>query len=325
MGKLINLPENIIEETIKGIVVSTPNVKKLENFNVIVRREMSDGKVGIVSGGGSGHEPAHAGFVGKGMIDAAVLGPIFSSPTPDQILSAIKAANTGNGVLLIIKNYTGDIINSEMAIEFAEMEGIKCGKVIVNDDVAVEDSTHTAGRRGIAGTILVQKILGGMAEDGKTLEELVEYGQNLVKRVKSLGMSASSCFNPQSGKKMFEMPDDEMEIGMGIHGEPGIAREKIKPVKEIVAEMLDRILKECDNNGKYKVLINGLSSTPLMELFIIANDVAENLKNQNYDIIDIKVGNFITSLNMDGFSITLLRMENDDQMYLEKNTEASRW
>lgn len=325
MAKFINNKEDIIEEMIKGIVYTNPKLKYLEDERVIIRKQLDPTKVALISGGGSGHEPAHAGFVGRGMLDAAVVGDIFTSPTPDKVLAAIKAADTGNGVLLIIKNYTGDVMNFEMAMELAEMSGIKCAKIIVNDDVAVEDSTYTAGRRGIAGTILIHKILGAMAQDGASLEQLTEYGQDLVARVKSMGISASSCRNPQATENMFEMNDDEMEMGMGIHGEPGIKREKLLPVNEIVTHLLNQITSECSNQEKYLVLINGLNSTPLMELYIICNDVRNYLQNHNYDYVDIKVGNFMTSLNMDGFSITLCAVTEDDINYYNRQVEVLGW
>lgn len=325
MAKLINKKDDVIKEMIQGIVYANKNLMQLGDHQVVVRKNLEQGKVALISGGGSGHEPAHAGFVGRGMLDGAVIGEIFTSPTPDKVLAAIQAADTGSGVLLIIKNYTGDVLNFEMAMELAEMEGIKCAKVIVNDDVAVENSTYTAGRRGIAGTIFVHKILGAMAQDGATLEQLAEYGTELVGRIKSMGISASSCRNPQALGNMFEMADDEIEIGMGIHGEPGIKREKLLPVNQIVDQVLNNITAECPKDSKYLILINGLNSTPLMELFIVCNDVCNYLNKHNYEYIDIKVGNYMTSLNMDGFSITLVAATDSDLKYYMEETEALGW
>lgn len=327
MISLINKKEDIIDELISGIVKSHPTkLRKLEGFNVILKKNLTEGKVGLISGGGSGHEPAHAGFVGDGMLDAAVIGSVFSAPTPDQILAAIKSVDMGSGVLIVIKNYSGDIMNFEMAMELAEFEDIKCQSVIVNDDVAVEDSTYTSGRRGVCGTLYVHKILGQLAKEGLTLEEIKKYGDNLVKRTLSMGMSVSSCVNPTVGKYMFEMEEDEMEIGMGIHGEPGIYRTKFTSSKEVVAVLLDKIIGEIDQiNDEVLVLINGLNSTTNLELYVIANDVISNLNSRNIKISDVKVGDFMTSLNMAGFSITILNATKRDIELYNQKVEVLSW
>ena len=268
-------------------------------------------KVAIVSGGGSGHEPAHGGFVGRGMLDAAVAGTVFTSPTPDQIFEAIKAVNGGKGVLLVIKNYTGDVLNFNMAAEMAEAEGIKTEKVVVNDDVAVENSTFTSGRRGIAGTLLVHKIAGAKAEAGGTLEEVKAVAEKVIANVRSMGMAISPCTVPEAGKPSFTLKDDEIEIGIGIHGEPGTMREKIRPANEIVDQLLGRIFDDMSlkQGDEVAMLVNGLGSTPLMELFVANRRAAEVLASKGINVAKTTVGNFMTSLEMGGFSISLLKLD----------------
>ncbi|WP_411681011.1 dihydroxyacetone kinase subunit DhaK [Clostridium thailandense] len=313
MKKLINNVENVLDEALAGICAAHPqHVKKLENVNVLVRTDGPvKGKVALVSGGGSGHEPLDGGYVGKGMLDAAVAGAIFTSPTPDQIYEAIKAADSGNGVLIIILNYTGDIMNFEMAKDMAEMEGIKVDTVIVNDDVAVENSTYTAGRRGIAGTIFINKIAGAAAESRRSIEEVKAVTQKAIDNVRSMGMALSSCIVPASGKPIFEIGEDEMEIGMGVHGEPGIRREKIKSADEIVDELMSKILDDMKlaSGDEVAVLVNGLSSTPLIELYIINNRVSQILKEKGVKTHKTFVGEYMTSLEMAGFSISLLKLD----------------
>src|SRR5690625_2557218 len=254
----------------EGMVAAYPNqIRRLSDTTVLVRNDVPiDKKVGIVSGGGSGHEPAHAGYIGKGMLDAAVVGEVFTSPTPDQILAAIKAVNSGAGILLIIKNYTGDVLNFEMAAELAEAEGIQVEKVIVDDDVAVEDSSFTTGRRGSAGTGFVHKIAGAKAEESGTLEEIKAVADKTVAHVHSKGMAISPCTIPAAGKPSFQLGEDEMEIGMGIHGEPGIAREPIGTAKEITTILLDKILRETQykKSDEVVVMVNGRSEEHTSEL-----------------------------------------------------------
>jgi phosphoenolpyruvate---glycerone phosphotransferase subunit DhaK len=316
MKKLINDPNQVVEDMLAGMVAAHSNrMKRLPNTNVIVRKEAPiQGKVGLVSGGGSGHEPSHAGYVGKGMLDGAVCGEVFTSPTPDQIFEAIQAVDSGNGVLLIIKNYTGDIMNFEMAAEMAEAEGINVAKVVVNDDVAVEDSTYTTGRRGIAGTVFVHKIAGALAEKGATLKEVEAVAKKVVENVRSMGMALTPCTVPAAGKPGFELGENEIEIGMGIHGEPGIEKTQIQPADEIAQILLEKILDDLklEENDKVAVMINGLGATPLMELYIMNKKVSEVLKDKNIYIHETFVGEFMTSLEMAGCSISLLKL--DDQL-----------
>ena len=319
MKKIINKVENILHEMLEGISKAHPYIlEKVENYNIIKRKDIKN-KVNLISGGGSGHEPAHAGYVGYGMLDAAVAGEIFSAPTPDQILEAIKIVKSDMGVLLIIKNYTGDILNFEMAAEMAEMEGIKIEKVIVNDDIAMEDSTYTIGRRGVAGTIFIHKITGAVAEEGLSLNEVKRIAEKAIKNTKTLGMSLGPCIVPASGRASFELEEDEVEMGLGIHGEPGTHKEKLKTADEHVEYMLNKILEEQKLNEKDKVavLINGLGATPLMELYIVNRKVSNMLEERKIVIAETLVGNYMTSLEMPGFSITILKLDTELEKYLK--------
>lgn len=324
MKKLINNPEQVVQEMLSGFVLAHPQyVRQLPNTSVIVRADAPvQGKVGLVSGGGSGHEPSHGGFVGKGMLDAAVAGEVFTSPTPDQVFEAIKAVDSGKGVLLIIKNYTGDCLNFEMAAELAELEGIKVAKVIVNDDVAVEDSTYTTGRRGIAGTVLVHKIAGAMAEKGASLEEVEAVANKVIQNVRSIGMALTPCTIPSAGKPGFSIGENEMEIGMGIHGEPGIKRTEILPANEVAEILLSKVLEDIklEENSRVAVMINGLGSTPLMELYIMNHKVAQMLKDQHIEVYETFVGEFMTSIEMAGCSISVLKL--DDELIELLDAEA---
>ena len=300
MKKLINKTENIVREMLEGIAEAYPDIlEKITDYNII-KRKVINNKVNLVSGGGSGHEPAHAGYVGYGMLDAAVAGEVFTSPTPDQILEGIKAVKSEKGVLLIIKNYSGDIMNFEMAADMAEMENINVEKVVVNDDIAMEDSTYTIGRRGVAGTVLVHKISGAAAEDGLRLNEVKRIAEKTIKNVKTFGMSLGPCIVPASGKESFHLEADEVEMGLGIHGEPGIHKEKLRTADEHVEYMMEKLLSEqkFSENEKTAVLINGLGATPLMELYIINRKVSEILKNKKIEISETIVGNYMTSLEM---------------------------
>ncbi|MBR2773619.1 MAG: dihydroxyacetone kinase subunit DhaK [Selenomonadaceae bacterium] len=314
MKKLINTVDAVEEQMILGLVKSAPDkLAKLECGNVVVRaQKKSDDKVALVSGGGSGHEPAHGGFVGKGMLDCAVAGAVFTSPTPDKIFEGIKAVATEQGVLCIVKNYTGDVMNFEMAIDMAADEDIKADHVVVNDDVAVEDSTWTAGRRGVAGTILVHKIAGAKAETGATLEEVKAVAEKVIANVRTMGMAISPCTVPAAGKPGFELADDEIEIGIGIHGEPGTHRDKIASADAIAKTLLDKILADLDYKGReVVVMVNGMGATPLMELYIINNFVQDYLKAAGVKVYDTMVGNYMTSIEMAGFSLTLLRLDDE--------------
>ena len=325
MKKLINDPNNVLNDMIDGIVAAYPEyVKKLEGFNVIVRNEKKKNKVALVSGGGSGHEPAHAGYVGYGMLDGAVCGEVFTSPTPDQVYEAIKATNDGQGVLLVLKNYTGDVMNFEMAKEMAEMDGIKVEEVIVNDDVAVENSIYTAGRRGIAGTVFVHKIAGAKAEMSGSLEEVKAVAEKVISNVRTMGMSLSSCIIPAMGKANFEIGHDEVEIGMGIHGEPGTHREKISSADSVAEQLMSKIFSDIELKGgdEVSVMINGLGSTTNMELFIVNKKVNEILKDKGIEVYKTFVGEFMTSLEMAGCSISILKLDDELKELLEDSADT---
>lgn len=314
MKKFINSVDAVEDEMIQGLVKAYPQyLKKLDCGNVVVRADKKEGKVALISGGGSGHEPAHAGYVGEGMLDAAVAGAVFTSPTPDQVYEGIKAIATDAGVLMVIKNYTGDVMNFEMAGEMAEADGIKVAQVVVNDDVAVEDSLYTVGRRGVAGTVFVHKIAGAMAETGASLEEVQAVAQKVIDNVRTMGAAITPCTVPASGKPGFELAEDEMEIGIGIHGEPGTHRDKLMSANDIADHLLEKILADIDYVGsEVAVMINSSGATPLMELYIINNRVADVLASKGIKVYKTFVGEYMTSIEMAGFSISVLRL--DDQM-----------
>lgn len=328
MKKIINNPNLVVEDMLKGVVAAHPEyVRKLENADVLVRKNSPvKGKVALVSGGGSGHEPAHGGYVGKGMLDGAVAGAVFTSPTPDQVYEAVKAVDSGEGVLLVIKNYTGDVMNFEMAKDMADMDEIKVETVIVNDDVAVEDSLYTAGRRGIAGTVFVHKIAGAKAEKGATLEEVKTVAEKVNANVRSMGMALTPCTVPAAGKANFTLGENEMEIGMGIHGEPGTHREEIKTADEITEHLLGKILEDMPvaEGERVAVMINGLASTPYMELYIVNKRVSEILSEKGINVHRTFVGEYMTALEMAGFSISILKLDSELQELLDEpaNTPA---
>ncbi|MGN8647477.1 dihydroxyacetone kinase subunit DhaK [Gracilibacillus sp. HCP3S3_G5_1] len=324
MKKVINNANHVVDEMLDGLVAAYRDVlKRLPGTTVVTRRDAPiQDKVAIISGGGSGHEPAHAGYVGKGMLDAAVAGEVFTSPTPDQIVEAIKAVDSGNGVLLIIKNYTGDVMNFEMAQEMAEMEGIKVDKVIVNDDVAVEDSTFTIGRRGIAGTVFVHKIAGAKADTGASLEEVKAVAEKTIANVRSMGVALSSCTVPAAGKPSFTLADNEMEIGIGIHGEPGIERIPLQEADAITTILVNKILSEMDEKQEVAVMVNGLGSTPEMELHIVNRKVTQILDEKGIKLYKTWVGEYMTSLEMAGFSITLLKLDDELKELLVKDVKT---
>lgn len=313
MKKLINDVESVEEQMILGLVKSAPDkLRKLDGSNVVVRAQKKEGKVALVSGGGSGHEPAHGGYVGEGMLDAAVAGAVFTSPTPDKILAGIQSVATDKGVLCIVKNYTGDVMNFEMAIDMAKDEDIEADYVVVNDDVAVKDSLYTTGRRGVAGTVLVHKIAGAKAEQGASLAEVKAVAEKVIANVRTMGMAIAPCTVPAAGKPGFELADDEVEIGIGIHGEPGTTREKISTADETAKKLLDAILADIEFKGQeVVVMVNGMGATPLMELYIINNFVQDYLKKQGIKVYDTMVGNYMTSIEMAGFSLTLLRLDDE--------------
>ena len=314
MKKFINAVDKVEDQMIQGMVKAYPQyIRKLDCGNVVVRANKKEGKVALISGGGSGHEPAHGGYVGEGMLDAAVAGAVFTSPTPDQVYEGIKAIATDTGVLMVIKNYTGDVMNFEMAADMARDEGIKVAQVVVNDDVAVKDSLYTVGRRGVAGTVFVHKIAGAMAETGADLDAVQAVAQKVIDNVRTMGAAIEPCTVPAAGKPGFELAEDEMEVGIGIHGEPGTHREKILTADEITDKLLAQILADIDYTGsEVAVMINSSGATPLMELFIINNRVADVLAEKGVKVYKTFVGEFMTSIEMAGFSISLLKL--DDQL-----------
>ena len=280
MKKIINKPENVVTEMLDGLAyVHSDLVHRVEGFDIIARNEQAAGQVGLISGGGSGHEPAHAGFVGDGMLSAAIAGAVFTSPTPDQILEAIKEADQGAGVFMVVKNYSGDIMNFEMAQELAEMEGIEVASVVVDDDIAVENSLYTQGRRGVAGTIFVHKILGHAAREGKSLAEIKDLADKIVPNIHTIGLALSGATVPEVGKPGFVLAEDEIEYGIGIHGEPGYRKESMQPSRQLAEELTGKLLEafEAKAGERYALLINGMGATPLMEQYIFANDVASIL------------------------------------------------
>lgn len=312
MKKFINDVENVKDEMLEGMCDAFPEyVKRLPGCDVIVRAEKKEGKVAVFSGGGSGHEPLDAGFVGKGMLDAAVPGAVYTSPTPDQVVEAINAVDAGKGVLMIVMNYTGDIMNFEMAAEMAD--DIEIEEVITNDDVAVEDSLFTTGRRGVGGTVFVLKIAGAKAEAGGTLAEVKAAAEKANANVRSMGVALKPSTVPAAGKPGFELGEDEMEIGIGVHGEPGVSREKLQPADAIVDELLDKILNDTvDYSGsEVAVLINGSGATPVMELYILNKRVHDVLTEKGIKIVKTYVGNYFTSIDMAGASISILKLDDE--------------
>ena len=331
MKKIINDPANVVPEMVKGMVRSYPQfITKIEDAEAVMRadKESMTGKVGIVSGGGSGHEPTHAGFVGKGMLSAAVCGEVFTSPTPDQIYAAIKAVDQGQGVFLVIKNYSGDVMNFDMAKDMADMDNIKVKSIVVDDDIAVENSTFTQGRRGVAGTLFMHKILGAMAQNGASLDEIDAAAKKVLPNIKTIAVALSGATNPETGKPGFVLKDDEIEYGVGIHSEPGYRREKIKPAKDLVSELVGKLNDEMhlDHNKKYAVLVNGMGATPLMEQYIFSNDLLDKLAAIDVKPAFMKVGNYMTSLNMAGISLTFFEIADEKWLdYLNQPVETIAW
>ncbi|CAB0884774.1 dihydroxyacetone kinase subunit DhaK [Corynebacterium diphtheriae] len=313
MKKLINDPHDVVAETIAGFVAAHKDVVTSSGQFVERAEPKAQGKVGIISGGGSGHEPLHAGFVGYGMLDAAVPGPVFTSPTPDPIVAATKAADHGAGVLYIVKNYTGDVLNFDTAAELAEFDDIEVSQVIINDDAAVEDSLYTAGRRGVAGTVLVEKIAGAAAERGDNLAEVTAVATEVVKNTRSMGVALTSCTVPHVGKPSFDLGDSEVEIGIGIHGEPGRRREPMSSADTITDQLLDPVVEDLGLCAGERViaLVNGMGGTPSSELYIVYRRVAEHLGQLGVVVERSLVGNYVTSLDMQGASVTLMRVSDE--------------
>ncbi|MGE5484969.1 MAG: dihydroxyacetone kinase subunit DhaK [Ignavibacteriales bacterium] len=313
MKKFINDPGNVVNEMLDGLSAAYPQyVRRLAGLNVIVRAGAPvAGKVALISGGGSGHEPAHAGYVGYGMLDAAVAGDVFTSPTPDQIYEAAKAVNGGAGVLLIVKNYTGDIMNFDIAADMLKGEGVEVASVVVNDDVAVENSLYTAGRRGVAGTVLVHKIAGACAEQRRPLDAVKTTAEKVIANVRSKGVALSPCTVPAAGKPTFTLAEDEMELGIGIHGEPGTVRTKVMPADEVIEDLASSVagdlgLKAGDSVA---VMMNSMGATPLMELFVAYRKAHEILTSKGVSVHRVLTGEYMTSLEMAGLSLTVLRLD----------------
>jgi phosphoenolpyruvate---glycerone phosphotransferase subunit DhaK len=315
MKKLINKPEDVVREALQGMELAHPDLLRVSyEPNYIVRADAPvQGKVALVSGGGSGHEPMHGGFVGAGMLDAACPGEVFTSPTPDQMEAATKAVNGGAGVVHIVKNYTGDVMNFEMAADLCRAEGIDVESVLVDDDVAVQDSLYTAGRRGVGTTVLLEKIAGAAAEELRSLKEVADIAREVNANGRSMGMALTSCTVPAAGKPTFEIGDDEIEIGIGIHGEPGRERTKLKPAAEIVEIMATAVVDDVPFKQGDQVLafVNGMGGTPLIELYIVFNEVAKFLEGRGVTIARNLIGSYITSLEMAGCSITLLKLSDE--------------
>jgi len=328
MKKFINDVNKVEEEMIEGLVAAYPDqLEKLDCGTVVVRKNKKTDKVALISGGGSGHEPAHAGYIGEGMLDAAAAGAIFTSPAADIIYEGIKAVGTPAGVLMIIKNYTGDIMNFEMAAEMAEMDGIPVKQVVVADDVAVKNSTWTVGRRGVAGTIFVHKIAGAKAESGATLDEVQATAQKVCDNIRTMGAAIAPCIVPAAGKPGFELSEGEMEVGLGIHGEPGVRKEAMKKADEIAEELLKNVVDDFGDlkGSEVAVLINGCGGTPLMELYIINRFVQNKLKGLGINVHKTMVGNYMTSIEMQGFSISLLKLDDEMKKLLDAPCETPGW
>ena len=330
MKKLINAPESVLAEALVGVAAAHPELK-VDHVNRVIYRGTPTraGKVALISGGGSGHEPLHGGFVGFGMLDAACAGEVFTSPTPDQMQEATKVADSGAGVLHIVKNYTGDVMNFEMAAEMAEAEtGVKVSAIVVNDDVAVEDSTWTAGRRGVGTTVLLEKIVGAAAEEGRDLAAITALANLVNESGRSMGMALTSCTVPSAGKPTFEIPDDMMEIGVGIHGEPGRHRVALAGAASIAQQLVEPVLADLDfTSGPVIAMLNGMGGTPLIELYLMYGEVAKLLEKAGVTVARTLVGNYITSLDMAGCSVTLVKAD-DELLRLwdaPVNTSGLRW
>lgn len=325
MKKFINDVPLVEDQMVAGLAKAYPSyLKKLEGHRIVVRAEKKQDKVALISGGGSGHEPAHGGFVGYGMLDAAVAGPVFTSPGADEIYQGLTAAEAGKGVLMIVKNYTGDVMNFEMAADMArDMDGIDIAQVVVKDDVAVKDSLYTVGRRGVAGTVLVHKVAGAMAERGADLETVRAAAQKAADRVRTMGVAIEPCTVPAAGKPGFTLGAEEMEVGIGIHGEPGTHREAIRPANEIVDMLLDNILADLDYSGsEVAVLVNGAGATPLMELYIVYDHVADVLKEKGICVHRAYVGEYVSSMEMKGFSLSLMKLDDELKALLDAKADT---
>ena len=331
MKKLINDPANVVSDALRGIAAAHPELRVDHENRLIIRGDAPvRGKVGLISGGGSGHEPLHGGFVGPGMLDAACAGEVFTSPVPDQMLAATKAVDGGAGVLHIVKNYTGDVMNFEMAAELAEAEtGVQVVSVVTNDDVAVQDSLYTAGRRGVGVTVLVEKIAGAAADQGRSLSEIADLARKVNDSGRSMGLALTSCTVPAAGKPTFDLPDDQMEIGIGIHGEPGRRRVPLAPASEVAEMLVSPILADLDFTGGDGVIafVNSMGATPLIELYVLYSEIASILSKAGVTVARSLVGPYITSLDMAGASVTLLKADDEILRLWDApvNTPGLRW
>lgn len=328
MKKLINGVDSVVTDALRGLAAAHPGLRvDAENQIVVRASEPRPGKVGLVSGGGSGHEPLHAGFVGYGMLDAACPGEIFTSPVPDQVIAASQAVNGGAGVLHIVKNYTGDVLNFEMAAELCAEEGVEVTSVLVDDDVAVQDSLYTAGRRGTGATLFVEKIAGALAEAGAPLAEVARVAREVDSASRSFGVALSACVTPAAGRPTFDLGDDEIELGIGIHGEPGRARSAMRAARELVGAVMDAINEDMPVSGDNLVMVNGMGGTPLIELYIAFAEVTDYLTGKGARVTRSLVGNYVTSLDMQGFSVTVCRLNDEFTRLWDApvETPALRW
>ena len=330
MKKFINAPEDVVREALAGVAAAHGDLRVDLTNQIVVRADAPvAGKVGLISGGGSGHEPLHVGFVGAGMLDAACPGEVFTSPVPDQILAATKAVDAGAGVVHIVKNYTGDVMNFQMAAELAADDGVRVETILVDDDVAVEDSTWTAGRRGTGATLIVEKVAGAAAAEGQPLDAVVGVGRRVNEASASFAVALTACTTPAAGKPGFDLPDDEMEVGVGIHGEPGRRREKLVSAEEIVRIAMDAIgsAKPLGSGDRAIVLVNGLGGTPLIELYLVFGEVAAVLRESGVEVARNVVGDYVTSLDMAGMSVTVCRADDEILRLWDApvRTPALRW
>jgi len=314
MKKLINEPEDVVDEMLDGMTAAHDGLRRLDGLEVVVRDDAPvEGKVGLVSGGGSGHEPTHGGYVGEGMLDGAAAGEIFTSPTADQLSEMVQACDGGEGVLCVVKNYEGDVMNFETAGEMADMEGVEVEQVVVNDDVAVEDSLYTSGRRGVCGTILVHKVAGAKAAAGGDLSEVARVAQKVVDNVGTMGTALTSCVTPGKGEPTFDLGEDEIELGIGIHGEPGTERVGQMPADEITENLTGQVLDDLDLDAGTEVvtIVNGMGGTPLSELYVVNRELQGLMDEHNLAVWDQWVGDYMTSLDMMGCSITVCAVDDE--------------
>ena len=331
MKKLLNEPADAVADSLAGFALAHADLVQVHRDPTYVTRVggATTGKVGVVSGGGSGHEPLHCGFVGDGMLDAAVPGAVFTSPTPDDIQPALHAADGGAGVLAIVKNYTGDVLNFDLAVELAQAEGTEVSTVVVNDDVAVEDSTFTAGRRGVAGTLCVEKIAGAAARRGAGLETVTRIARHVVDNVRSMGVAVSACTVPHVAEPSFDLPDDQLEIGIGIHGEPGRRRVPVTSADEVTQMLLDPVADDLELSPGERVLlfVNGMGGTPASELYVVYGRARRLLEERGVSVVRSLVGSYVTSLEMQGASVTVLRMDDELEALWDApvHTTALRW